>query len=126
MKVSIPALGPASINILPKIEGKTHCVPMYEVGSAVNCNFPGGFSVAVKNFSLYLPGGANKIMTIGPAGYYYQGEWRALDGTTVRQFNSATAILQCLKGKSVHMYGDSTVRQWFEYLTKKTPGGYGV
>lgn len=86
MKVSIPASGPASINILPKLEG-----------------------------------GTNKTMKISPAGYYYQGAWRALDGTTVRQFNSATAILQCLKGKAVNMYGDSTVRQWFEYLTKRAP-----
>uniref|UniRef100_G3Q3J3 NXPE C-terminal domain-containing protein n=1 Tax=Gasterosteus aculeatus aculeatus TaxID=481459 RepID=G3Q3J3_GASAC len=56
-----------------------------------------------------------------PSGYYYQGVWRALGGTTVSQFNSS-AITQCLKGKAVHMYGDSTVRQWFEFLNAVLPG----
>ncbi|MEQ2218083.1 hypothetical protein XENOCAPTIV_029111 [Xenoophorus captivus] len=51
-----------------------------------------------------------------------EGAWRALDGTTVRQFNNGTAMSQCLKGKVVHLYGDSTIRQWFEYLVAKIPG----
>ncbi|XP_035771781.1 NXPE family member 3-like [Neolamprologus brichardi] len=56
-----------------------------------------------------------------PSGYYYQGVWRALGGTTVHQFNTSSAITQCLKGKQVHMYGDSTMRQWFEYLDAALP-----
>ncbi|KAF1372630.1 hypothetical protein PFLUV_G00267860 [Perca fluviatilis] len=56
----------------------------------------------------------------GPSGYYYQGAWRALGGTTVQQFN-ISAISQCLKRKVVHMYGDSTIRQWFEYLNAALP-----
>ncbi|XP_062414450.1 NXPE family member 3-like [Pungitius pungitius] len=56
-----------------------------------------------------------------PSGYYYQGVWRALGGITVSQFNTS-AITQCLKGKAVHMYGDSTVRQWFEFLNAALPG----
>ncbi|XP_068573174.1 NXPE family member 3-like isoform X2 [Cebidichthys violaceus] len=60
--------------------------------------------------------------TSGPSGYYYQGVWRALGGTTVCKFNTASAISQCLKGKAVHMYGDSTVRQWFEFLNAALPG----
>ncbi|CAI5660870.1 unnamed protein product [Oreochromis niloticus] len=56
-----------------------------------------------------------------PSGYYYQGVWRALGGTTVHQFNTSSAITQCLKGKVVHMYGDSTMRQWFEYLNAALP-----
>ncbi|XP_034719157.1 NXPE family member 3-like isoform X2 [Etheostoma cragini] len=56
----------------------------------------------------------------GPSGYYYQGVWQALGGHTVRQFNNS-AISQCLKGKGVHMYGDSTIRQWFEYLNEALP-----
>ena len=58
----------------------------------------------------------------GPSGYYYQGAWRALGSTTVRQFNTSSAITQCLKGKMVHLYGDSTIRQWFEYLNEALPG----
>ncbi|XP_074549718.1 NXPE family member 3-like [Halichoeres trimaculatus] len=55
------------------------------------------------------------------SGYYYQSLWRALDGTVVRQFNDSSTISQCLKGKMVHMYGDSTIRQWFEYLDASLP-----
>ncbi|XP_060885661.1 NXPE family member 3-like isoform X2 [Labrus mixtus] len=57
----------------------------------------------------------------GLSGYYYQGVWRPLGGTKVHQFNNSSAISQCLKGKEVHMYGDSTVRQWFEYLNASLP-----
>uniref|UniRef100_A0A3B5KV46 Uncharacterized protein n=1 Tax=Xiphophorus couchianus TaxID=32473 RepID=A0A3B5KV46_9TELE len=65
--------------------------------------------------------GKKAMRGAGPAGYYYQGAWRALDGTTVHQFNNATAISQCLKGKVLHLYGDSTVRQWIEFLIAKVP-----
>ncbi|XP_075932272.1 NXPE family member 3-like [Anarhichas minor] len=72
-----------------------------------------------------LPQGQLKVksstVTSGPSGYYYQGVWRALGGTTVREF-SVSAISQCLKDKAVHMYGDSTVRQWFEFLNTALPG----
>ncbi|XP_065807422.1 NXPE family member 3-like, partial [Labrus bergylta] len=57
----------------------------------------------------------------GLSGYYYQGVWRSLGGTKVHQFNNSSAISQCLKGKVVHMYGDSTLRQWFEYLDASLP-----
>ncbi|KAM9328358.1 NXPE family member 3-like [Pholidichthys leucotaenia] len=62
------------------------------------------------------------IVNSGPSGYYYWGAWRALSGTIVQQFYTPSAISQCLKGKMVHMYGDSTIRQWFEHLTKVLPG----
>ncbi|KAK9525309.1 hypothetical protein VZT92_016031 [Zoarces viviparus] len=64
----------------------------------------------------------SSTVTSGPSGYYYQGVWRALGGTTVCKFNTSSAISQCLKGKAVHMYGDSTVRQWFEFLNAALPG----
>uniref|UniRef100_UPI0037E7AC2D NXPE family member 3-like n=1 Tax=Semicossyphus pulcher TaxID=241346 RepID=UPI0037E7AC2D len=57
----------------------------------------------------------------GVSGYYYQGVWRALGGIKVRQFNTTSAVNQCLKGKIVHLYGDSTIRQWFEYLNAFLP-----
>ncbi|XP_078021451.1 NXPE family member 3-like isoform X1 [Epinephelus lanceolatus] len=62
----------------------------------------------------------SSIVTSGPSGYYYQGAWRSLNGPTVRQFNISD-ISPCLKGKVVHMYGDSTVRQFFEYLNAVLP-----
>ncbi|XP_070405486.1 NXPE family member 3 isoform X2 [Nothobranchius furzeri] len=86
MKVSIPALGPANITVLPKMKGRK-----------------------------------NKTPKSSPSGYYYQGEWQALAGTVVQHFNNSTAMSQCLKGKVVHLYGDSTIRQWFEYLSHSLP-----
>ncbi|KAM9846143.1 NXPE family member 3-like [Aulostomus maculatus] len=55
--------------------------------------------------------------TFEASGYYYQGLWQALDGTTIRQFHTSGTMNQCLEDKTVHLYGDSTIRQWFEYLT---------
>ncbi|KAL2081367.1 hypothetical protein ACEWY4_023220 [Coilia grayii] len=56
-----------------------------------------------------------------PPGYYYQGSWRPLSGMPIQQFNDSSAITQCLSGKLFYMYGDSTVRQWFEYLNAFVP-----
>ncbi|XP_008399528.1 NXPE family member 3-like isoform X2 [Poecilia reticulata] len=64
--------------------------------------------------------GNEMTFKVRPSGYYYKGAWQALDGSRVHQFNSS-AISQCLKGKAVHIYGDSTVRQWYEYLTNSLP-----
>ncbi|XP_069013053.1 NXPE family member 3-like [Embiotoca jacksoni] len=89
LKVSIPASGPTTVTVLPKMKGQP------EVKSS--------------------------IVTSGPSGYYYKGAWRALGGTTVHQFNNHSAISQCLKGKVVHLYGDSTIRQWFEHLNAALP-----
>ncbi|XP_053200104.1 NXPE family member 3-like [Scomber japonicus] len=63
----------------------------------------------------------SNIVQPGPTGYYYNGTWQSISGPTVRQFNTPSVINQCLKGKVVHMYGDSTIRQWFEYLNKALP-----
>ncbi|KAI9532802.1 hypothetical protein NQZ68_028501 [Dissostichus eleginoides] len=63
----------------------------------------------------------SSIVNFQASGYYYQGLWRALDGTKVRQFTGASSITQCLKGKVVHLYGDSTIRQWFEFLNAALP-----
>ncbi|XP_041637269.1 NXPE family member 3-like [Cheilinus undulatus] len=57
----------------------------------------------------------------GHAGYYYKDVWRSLGGTKVHQFDNASAISQCLRGKMVHLYGDSTIRQWYEYLNVTLP-----
>ncbi|XP_076857624.1 NXPE family member 3 [Brachyhypopomus gauderio] len=59
--------------------------------------------------------------TFTPAGYYYHDSWRPLTGLTKNQFNDSSAITQCLKGKIVYMFGDSTVRQWFEYFNAFVP-----
>ncbi|XP_078138043.1 NXPE family member 3-like [Centroberyx gerrardi] len=63
----------------------------------------------------------SSILKPEPSGYYYQGVWRALGGATVHQFNDPAVIGQCLRDKVVHLYGDSTIRQWFEYLNSVLP-----
>ncbi|KAM9446823.1 NXPE family member 3-like isoform 1-T1 [Clarias gariepinus] len=54
-------------------------------------------------------------------GYYYNNSWRPLNAMDMHHFKDSAAITRCLKGKIVHMLGDSTVRQWFEYLTAFVP-----
>ncbi|CAM2097130.1 unnamed protein product [Caretta caretta] len=57
---------------------------------------------------------------IFPLGYYYQDEWRPRT-RWIRHFNKTADISKCLQGKVVHLFGDSTIRQWFEYLTTFVP-----
>lgn len=57
-----------------------------------------------------------------PSGYYYEDSWRPLGQITMHRFNQSSAVAQCLKNKVINMYGDSTVRQWFEYLIAFVPG----
>ncbi|KAM3861700.1 NXPE family member 3 [Diretmus argenteus] len=94
IKVRIHASGPDRINVLPK-----------------NKDQPEVESSSIKP----------EPMTVTPSGYYYGGSWRPLGAVTMRQFNDSSAITQCLKGKVINMYGDSTVRQWFEYLNAFVP-----
>lgn len=56
-----------------------------------------------------------------PSGYYYQDEWRPRT-QWIQHFNKSSDITECLQGKVIHLFGDSTVRQWFEYLTSFVPG----
>ncbi|XP_061698267.1 NXPE family member 3-like [Syngnathoides biaculeatus] len=58
---------------------------------------------------------------LGTSGYYYQDSWRPFGGVAVRRFDKPSAIIKCLTDKLVYMYGDSTLRQWFEYLLSAVP-----
>ncbi|XP_077411354.1 NXPE family member 3-like isoform X1 [Vanacampus margaritifer] len=58
---------------------------------------------------------------LATSGYYYQDIWRPLGGVTERQVDGLS-ITQCLANKLVYLYGDSTMRQWFEYLVTVLPG----
>ncbi|KAM9170213.1 NXPE family member 3 [Pangshura tecta] len=73
---------------------------------------------------LGLTESANLDRSQGPAvfplGYYYQDEWRPRTHW-IRRFNKTADISECLQGKVVHFFGDSTIRQWFEYLTTFVP-----
>ena len=60
-----------------------------------------------------------------PSGYYYKDQWRPRR-FKMRQFNDPDNITDCLQRKVVYFFGDSTIRQWFEYLTTFVPGWYFV
>lgn len=68
------------------------------------------------------PNGAANLDSFKPAGFYYKEVWRPTSDVLLRQFDDTAAITRCLEGKVLRMYGDSTVRQWFEYLTAALPG----
>uniref|UniRef100_A0A8C1DFX3 NXPE C-terminal domain-containing protein n=1 Tax=Cyprinus carpio carpio TaxID=630221 RepID=A0A8C1DFX3_CYPCA len=55
-----------------------------------------------------------------PAGFYLNDVWKSFVCNT-RQFSPAQ-MANCLKNKIVYLMGDSTTRQWFEYLERNVPG----
>lgn len=56
-----------------------------------------------------------------PSGYFYKNQWRPRR-FKMRHFNDPDNITECLQRKMVYLFGDSTARQWFEYLTTFVPG----
>uniref|UniRef100_A0AAR2LS17 NXPE C-terminal domain-containing protein n=1 Tax=Pygocentrus nattereri TaxID=42514 RepID=A0AAR2LS17_PYGNA len=58
--------------------------------------------------------------TPSPAGFYLHDTWTSLM-CHAQSFPTANQIASCLKDKQVLMMGDSTLRQWFEYLLKTVP-----
>lgn len=56
-----------------------------------------------------------------PSGYFYKDQWRPRR-FKMRRFNDPDNITECLQRKMVYLFGDSTIRQWFEYLTMFVPG----
>uniref|UniRef100_A0A8B9VLA6 Neurexophilin and PC-esterase domain family member 3 n=1 Tax=Anas zonorhyncha TaxID=75864 RepID=A0A8B9VLA6_9AVES len=61
--------------------------------------------------------------TVSPSGYYYEDHWRPRTHW-IHHFNKSDDISKCLQGKVIHLFGDSTIRQWFEYLTPKNVGPF--
>ncbi|XP_072005968.1 NXPE family member 3-like [Engystomops pustulosus] len=55
-----------------------------------------------------------------PSGFYYGDRWTSLTCLGLH-FDQPVDALTCLKGKDIHMFGDSTLRQWFEYLERFIP-----
>ncbi|XP_036385491.1 NXPE family member 2-like isoform X1 [Megalops cyprinoides] len=56
-----------------------------------------------------------------PSGYFFGNKWTSSFCQT-GSFLSEDQINSCLKGKRLHLKGDSTVRQWIEYLERKLKG----
>nr|KAF6355254.1 hypothetical protein mMyoMyo1_011437 [Myotis myotis] len=55
-----------------------------------------------------------------PSGFFHRGVWHSLS-CSGRSFSTVDSILGCLAGHVVHMMGDSTLRQWWEYLRDTVP-----
>ncbi|XP_072901347.1 NXPE family member 3-like [Hemitrygon akajei] len=53
---------------------------------------------------------------VSPSGFYFKNWWISTT-CNIRHFTTPAKITKCLRGKKVHLFGDSTIRQWFEYLT---------
>ncbi|XP_032890339.1 NXPE family member 3-like [Amblyraja radiata] len=56
-----------------------------------------------------------------PSGFYYKDQWMSLT-CNIHSFNTPAKVTECLRRKKVHLFGDSTMRQWFQYLTALVPG----
>ncbi|XP_042259444.1 NXPE family member 3-like [Thunnus maccoyii] len=105
----------------PKLKAKEKNLFKSGVNMKVSIKASGSANVNVLPKMKGQPEVKSSSVKSGPSGYYYQDTWQALGGTPVRQFSTSSAISQCLKGKVVHMHGDSTIRQWFEYLNAALP-----
>ncbi|XP_064167229.1 NXPE family member 4-like [Anguilla rostrata] len=56
-----------------------------------------------------------------PGGYFYSNRWSS-SICQIGPFLGEEAITRCLKGKTLYLLGDSTLRQWIEYLGRKLKG----
>ncbi|XP_075924547.1 NXPE family member 3-like [Petromyzon marinus] len=66
------------------------------------------------------PGLPPTATAVVPSGFYVEGEWHSLV-CAARRFRQAGAVARCLRGRRVFMYGDSTLRQWWQLLTDTAP-----
>ncbi|XP_078265619.1 NXPE family member 3-like [Rhinoraja longicauda] len=58
---------------------------------------------------------------LSPSGFYYQDKWNSKT-CKIEHFDTPASFTNCLRGKYIHLFGDSTIRQWFEYMTSFVPG----
>uniref|UniRef100_A0A8C6SAU3 Neurexophilin and PC-esterase domain family, member 3 n=1 Tax=Neogobius melanostomus TaxID=47308 RepID=A0A8C6SAU3_9GOBI len=81
--------------------------------------FQKGINMEVPIMAVENP--STKTFKPGPSGYYFGHQWRPIGSPTVQQFNNASVITACLKGKKLHLLGDSTIRQYYQHITKTLP-----
>ncbi|KAM8966344.1 LOW QUALITY PROTEIN: NXPE family member 3-like [Pelodytes ibericus] len=55
-----------------------------------------------------------------PSGYYYGDFWHSRVCRN-RKFSHPDNVTACLKGHIIYMFGDSTLRQWWQYLVDFIP-----
>ncbi|XP_007954070.1 NXPE family member 3-like [Orycteropus afer afer] len=69
---------------------------------------------------LWVDKESNRSLAPKPSGFYHRGVWHSLSCSS-HSFSTADNILDCLTGHIIHMMGDSTLRQWWEYLRDTVP-----
>uniref|UniRef100_S4RYX8 NXPE C-terminal domain-containing protein n=1 Tax=Petromyzon marinus TaxID=7757 RepID=S4RYX8_PETMA len=52
-----------------------------------------------------------------PSGFYLKGAWQSTV-CGARRFDTPANVTDCLRHKEVYLFGDSTIRQYWEYLNK--------
>ncbi|XP_078527509.1 NXPE family member 3-like [Lissotriton helveticus] len=67
-----------------------------------------------------LPPCSPGMVATQPSGFYYNDKWTTLT-CSHKRFPTSAEASACLKGKIVYMFGDSTLRQWWEYLLSFIP-----
>ncbi|XP_073403264.1 NXPE family member 3-like [Dendrobates tinctorius] len=85
-------------------------------------------STNIKPFRVLPPKNISKVTKLctsglknpNPSGFYYQDAWNSLLCSN-QHFNNANKVAKCLSDKMVYMFGDSTLRGWWEYLVKFVP-----
>ncbi|CAK6444513.1 unnamed protein product [Pipistrellus nathusii] len=77
---------------------------------------PGNSSLALSARPPCSPG----LPATKPSGFYHGHVWHSLSCSS-RSFPTADSVLGCLAGRVVHMIGDSTLRQWWEFLRDTVP-----
>ncbi|KAI1891376.1 hypothetical protein AGOR_G00143180 [Albula goreensis] len=107
----------SSTNIQPQITvNETELLAQKNTGTQIKMNF-----TAVKVIGCFV--GAHRqtekceagMKSPFPSGYFFTNRW----SSPICNFISECDIDRCLKGKRLLLFGDSTVRQWIEYLEKK-------
>ncbi|KAJ8384941.1 hypothetical protein AAFF_G00196070 [Aldrovandia affinis] len=106
----------------PRTKEEPQLLARQNVGIQIQNNFPTvtviGCAAKVHKPTEKCVAGMNSPF---PGGYFYSNSWSSSFCQT-RPFISEDAITRCLKGKTVYLFGDSTMRQWIEYLEKLLKG----
>ncbi|XP_043926894.1 NXPE family member 3 isoform X2 [Protopterus annectens] len=91
-------------------------VPILSSGPDYVMVEPSGSKVRAKNTETT----ASDKATWFPSGFYFNDTWVSMR-YSIQRFNNPEDVTACLQGKVVHFFGDSTIRQWFNYLTAFLP-----
>ncbi|KAM4697264.1 NXPE family member 3-like [Discoglossus pictus] len=62
----------------------------------------------------------NGLQNPDPSGFYYQDVWESRV-CLAHSFINPSSVASCLRGKLIYMFGDSTLRQWWESLVNFVP-----